>query len=92
MLFRSTQAELVSQADPITEAAPEVDPRPAAIPAPAGRPFVSSTWPLLLDEVFAGPSLDPRAEPDADEVLGPMAHFTHTFLWSCSSRVSPSWC
>ena len=34
VLFRSTQAELVSQADPITEAAPEVDPPPASCRLP----------------------------------------------------------
>jgi diguanylate cyclase (GGDEF)-like protein len=81
VLFRSTQAELVSQADPITEAAPEVDPPPAALPAPAGRPFVSSTWPILLDEVFAGPTWTLTLSESEDEVLGPVTHFSQTFIW-----------
>ncbi len=80
VLFRSTQTELVSQADPITEAAPEVDRPPAAIAAP-GSPFVSSTWPILLDEVFAGPIWTLTLSESEDEVLGPVAHFSRTFIW-----------
>jgi diguanylate cyclase (GGDEF)-like protein len=81
VLFRSTQTELVSQADPITEAAPEVNPPPASIPAPAGRPYVSSAWPILLDEVFAGPTWTLTLSESEDEVLGPVAHFSQTFIW-----------
>jgi diguanylate cyclase (GGDEF)-like protein len=81
VLFRSTQTEMVSQADPITEAAPEVGPSPAVMAAPTGRPFVSSTWPILLDEVFAGPTWTLTLSETEDEVLGPVAHFSQTFSW-----------
>jgi diguanylate cyclase (GGDEF)-like protein len=81
VLFQSTQTELVSQADPITEAAPEVDSVPAAVPASASSPFVSSTWPILLDEVFAGPTWTLTLSESEAEVLGPVVHFSQTFIW-----------
>jgi HAMP domain-containing protein len=81
VLFRSTQTELLSQADPITEAAPEVHPVPAAVQAPPSRPFVSSTWPILLDEVFAAPTWTLTLSESEDEVLGPVVHFSQTFIW-----------
>jgi diguanylate cyclase (GGDEF)-like protein len=81
VLFRSTQTELVTQADPITEAAPEVHSVPAALPASASSPFVSSTWPILLDEVFAAPTWTITLSESEDEVLGPVVHFSQTFIW-----------
>jgi diguanylate cyclase (GGDEF)-like protein len=81
VLFQSTQAELVSRADPINEVAPEVARPPEVIAAPARRPFISSTWPILLDEVFAGPTWTLTLSETEDEVLGPVAHFSRTFIW-----------
>ena len=79
VLFRSTQAEMVSQSDPITEAAPVAD---ALTPVDsAGRPFVSSSWPILLDEVFAAPTWTLVLSETEQEVLGPVARFSRTFLW-----------
>ncbi len=79
-LFRSTQADLVSQADPITEAAP-IDPMPGSAASPA-RAFVSSSWPVLLDEVFAAPTWTLVLSESEDEVLGPLARFTRLFGWA----------
>jgi diguanylate cyclase (GGDEF)-like protein len=82
VLFRSTQTELVSHADPINEAAP----LPPAVPASAasdtvGRPFVSDTCPILLDEIFAAPTWTLVLSEDEGDVLGPMAPFSRMSLW-----------
>jgi diguanylate cyclase (GGDEF)-like protein len=79
VLYRSTQAELVALADPIQEAAPLPD--VPILPDSTAAPFVSSTWPILLDEVFAGPSWSLVLSEDEREVLGPVARFSRVFLW-----------
>ena len=85
VLFRSTQTELVSQADPIIEAAPESTPEStpalAAVSDSAGQAFVSATWPILLDEIFAAPTWTIVLSETEDEVLGPVVRFSHTFVW-----------
>jgi len=79
VLFRSTQADLVSQSDPITEAAPlRKPPAPADSVAP---PFVSSSWPILLDEVSPLPPGRLVLSETEEEVLGPVARFSRTFVW-----------
>ena len=79
VLFRSTQADLVSQSDPITEAAPL--PRSPARTDSVAPPFVSSSWPILLDEVFAAPTWTLVLSETKEEVLGPVTRFSHTFVW-----------
>jgi diguanylate cyclase (GGDEF)-like protein len=79
VLFRSTQADLVTQSDPITEAAPL--PRSPAPPDSVAPPFVSSSWPILLDEVFAAPTWTLVLSETEEEVLGPVARFSRTFIW-----------
>ena len=81
VVFRSTPTELVSRSDPIVEAAPELTPTPTA-PDSAGRPFVSSSLPVLLDEVFAAPTWTLVLSESEDEVLGPLARFTRLFGWA----------
>ena len=79
VLFRSTQEELVSLADPIQEAAPL--PVAAAAPDSAVATFVSSSWPILLDEVFAAPSWTLVLSEGEEEVLGPVVRFSRVFYW-----------
>jgi diguanylate cyclase (GGDEF)-like protein len=58
-------------------------PRPGMEPGDSlasGAPLVTSSWPLVLDEVFAAPTWTLVLSQSRDEVLGPMAPFTHTFL------------
>lgn len=43
-------------------------------------PYVSSSWPLVLDEVFAATNWQLILGQSKVEVLGPMAEFTPTFL------------
>ncbi|HKT60685.1 MAG TPA: EAL domain-containing protein [Gemmatimonadales bacterium] len=82
VLFRSTPEDLVSRSDPIVEAAPELTPS-VKIPADsATRPFVSSSSPVLLDEVFAAPTWTLVLSESEDEVLGPLARFTRLFGWA----------
>ena len=81
VLFRSTQSELVSQSDPIVEAAPEPAPVAHATAGSVVPPYVSSTWPILLDEVFAAPTWTLMLSESEDEVLGPVVHFSRTFVW-----------
>jgi diguanylate cyclase (GGDEF)-like protein len=79
-LFRSTQAELLSQSDPINEAAP----LPVAPPVAADsvtQPFVTSSWPIVVDEVFAAPSWTLVLSESEEEVLGPVFRFSRTFGW-----------
>jgi diguanylate cyclase (GGDEF)-like protein len=78
VLFRSTPAELAARYDPITEAAPLEGAE--APPLPAGQPFVSSSWPILLDEVFAAPVWTLVLSETREEVLGPMVRLSRTFL------------
>ena len=78
VLFRATQAELVSLADPIQDAAPLAD-APIA-PDTAGAAYVSSSWPILLDEVFAGPTWTLVLSEREGEVLGPVVRFSRIFL------------
>jgi diguanylate cyclase (GGDEF)-like protein len=82
VLFRSTQADLVAQADPIVEAAPVVPARPPQVPDSAGRAYVAASSPLLLDEVFSAPTWTLTLSETEDEVLGPLARFTHLFAWA----------
>jgi diguanylate cyclase (GGDEF)-like protein len=82
VLFRSTQYQLVSQADPIQEAAPVPDSLVPTTPsAVSGRPFVTASWPILLDEIFAAPTWTLSLSESEDEVLGPIAQFSRIFLW-----------
>ena len=43
-------------------------------------PYVSSTWPILLDEVFAAPTWNLVLGHPKTEVLGPVVRFAHTLL------------
>src|SRR5690349_3484950 len=45
------------------------------------QPFVSSSWPIVLDEVFAGPEWTLELSEGEAEVLGPVVRFSHTFFW-----------
>ncbi len=81
VLFRSTQAELVSQSDPINEAAPLPASDAAPPVVPLERPFVSDSWPIVLDEVFAAPTWTLVLSESEDEVFGPMVRFSRMFLW-----------
>jgi diguanylate cyclase (GGDEF)-like protein len=80
-LFQSTQADLVSQADPINEAAPMPSSQVPAEPGSAERPYVTSSSPLLLDEVFSAPTWTLTLSESEDEVLGPLARFSRLFAW-----------
>jgi diguanylate cyclase (GGDEF)-like protein len=44
------------------------------------EPYVSSTWPILLDEVFAAPTWSLVLGHSRKEVMGPVADFTDTLL------------
>lgn len=81
VLFRSTQSELVSQSDPIVEAAPVDEPVATVVTDSAGRAFVSATWPILLDEVFAAPTWTLVLSESESEVLGPVVQFSRSFVW-----------
>ena len=80
VLFRATQAELASQSDPINEAAPLPEAPPAAADS-VGQPFVTSSWPIVLDEVFAAPTWTLVLSENQEEVLGPVFRFSRTFVW-----------
>ena len=43
-------------------------------------PYVSSTWPMLLDEVFAAPTWSLVLGQSKKEVLGPVVRFANTLL------------
>ncbi len=61
----------------------ELIPRPGLEPGdslPAGEPLVTSSWPLVLDEVFAAPTWNLVLGQSRNEVLAPMEPFTRTFL------------
>ena len=47
----------------------------------AAQPFVSSSWPIVLDEVFAAPTWTLVLSEGEEEVLGPVVRFSRTFLW-----------
>jgi diguanylate cyclase (GGDEF)-like protein len=80
VLFRSTQAELVALADPIREAAPIAEP-PIPADSAGEPPFVSSSAPIVLDEVFAAPNWQLVLSEAESEVLGPVVQFSRIFLW-----------
>jgi diguanylate cyclase (GGDEF)-like protein len=44
------------------------------------EPYVTSTWPILLDEVFAAPTWNLTLGHSRAEVLGPVVRFTNTLL------------
>jgi diguanylate cyclase (GGDEF)-like protein len=44
------------------------------------EPYVSSSWPILLDEVFAAPTWSLVLGHSQKEVMGPVAGFTDTLL------------
>jgi diguanylate cyclase (GGDEF)-like protein len=44
------------------------------------EPYVSSTWPILLDEVFAAPTWNLVLGHSRTEVMGPVVRFTNTLL------------
>jgi diguanylate cyclase (GGDEF)-like protein len=82
VLFRATQAELVSQVDPINEAAPLSASEAARLSRAADSvapPYVSSAWPIVVDEVFAAPTWTLVLSEDETEVLGPVVRFTRIF-------------
>ncbi|MDQ3137736.1 MAG: EAL domain-containing protein [Gemmatimonadota bacterium] len=80
VVFRSTQAELVSRLDPIHEAAPLPEASPA-LPDSAAQAFVTSSWPLVLDEVFSAPAWILVLSETEEAVLGPVFRFSRTFIW-----------
>jgi diguanylate cyclase (GGDEF)-like protein len=80
VLFQSTQAELLSQSDPINEAAPLPQPPPVPVDSVA-QPFVTSSWPIIVDEVFAAPAWTLVLSESEEEVLGPVFRFSRTFGW-----------
>ncbi|MGH7579316.1 MAG: HAMP domain-containing protein, partial [Gemmatimonadales bacterium] len=43
-------------------------------------PYVSSTWPILLDEVFAAPTWNLVLGHSRKEVMGPVVRFSNTLL------------
>jgi diguanylate cyclase (GGDEF)-like protein len=75
VLFSSTPAAQASLDDLIPR--PGMERRDSL---PADTPLVSSTWPLVLDEVFAAPTWHLVLSLPRAEVLAPMAPFSHTFL------------
>ncbi|HET9041124.1 MAG TPA: HAMP domain-containing protein [Gemmatimonadales bacterium] len=81
VLFRSTQTELVSRSDPISEAAPDSDSAITAVADSIDRPFVSASWPILLDEIFAAQTWTLVLSEGQDEVLGPVVRFSRNFIW-----------
>ena len=85
MLFSSTAgAPFSSDTIPADEAFLASLARPTAdsvAGTPGDRaPYVSSTWPLVLDEVFAATNWQLPLSQSKSEVLGPMGQFTPTFL------------
>ncbi|MBA2457432.1 MAG: diguanylate cyclase, partial [Gemmatimonadales bacterium] len=76
VLFSSTTASQIPTDDLI--------PRPEMVLADSLRgehlPFVTSSWPLVLDEVFAAPTWNLVLSQSREEVLGPMLPFTRTFF------------
>ncbi|MEP7175064.1 MAG: EAL domain-containing protein [Gemmatimonadales bacterium] len=80
VLLYTTQAELVSRSDPINEAAP-LPPASAAPVVSAAPPFVTSAWPIELDEVFAAPTWTLVLSENENEVLGLVFRFSRTFVW-----------
>ncbi len=44
------------------------------------QPYATSTWPILLDEVFSAPTWTLELSHSRKEVMGPVARFTDTFL------------
>ncbi len=80
VVFRSTQAELVLRLDPIHEAAPLPEASPA-LPDSAAQAFVTSSWPLVLDEVFSAPAWTLVLSETEEAVLGPVFRFSRTFIW-----------
>jgi diguanylate cyclase (GGDEF)-like protein len=80
VLFKATQADLVAQSDPITVDAPDPAP-PVAQTDTLSEPFVTSTSPLELDEVFSAPTWTIILSESEQEVLGPLSDFTRLFGW-----------
>jgi diguanylate cyclase (GGDEF)-like protein len=80
VLFKATQSDLVAESDPITVDAPDPAP-PVAAADTVSRPFVSSTSPVELDEVFSAPTWSVTLSESEHEVLGPLADFTRLFAW-----------
>jgi diguanylate cyclase (GGDEF)-like protein len=76
VLFSSTTASQV----PLDDLIPHPEMGEADSLSRDARPFVSSAWPLVLDEVFAAPTWTLVLSQSRDEVLGPMVPFTHTFF------------
>jgi diguanylate cyclase (GGDEF)-like protein len=75
-IFSSTTASQALRDDILGEFHPAVD----STEAVAAPPYVSSSWPLVLDEVFAAPTWNLVLSQSQAEVLGPMVRFTNTFL------------
>jgi diguanylate cyclase (GGDEF)-like protein len=78
VLFRSSTASEASRDELLSIL------RPDTSDAGAGdrgtRAYVSSTWPIVLDEVFAAPTWTLILSQPEDEVIGPMVQFTKPFL------------
>jgi diguanylate cyclase (GGDEF)-like protein len=49
-------------------------------PTPQPEPYVSSEWPILLDEVFSAPTWTLMLGRSQADVLGPVRRFTDTML------------
>lgn len=75
VVFSSTPATQASRDEVLADLHPAADSG-----STAGAPYVSSTWPLVLDEVFAAPTWSLVLSQSEEEVLGPMVRFTNTFF------------
>jgi diguanylate cyclase (GGDEF)-like protein len=53
---------------------------PDSLLAQQAEPYVSSEWPILLDEVFAAPTWTLVLGRSEEDVLGPVQRFTETLL------------
>jgi diguanylate cyclase (GGDEF)-like protein len=76
VLFSSTTASQV----PLDDLIPRPEMGGSAPSSGDPSPFVSTSLPLVLDEVFAAPTWTLVLSQARNEVLGPMVPFTHTFL------------
>jgi diguanylate cyclase (GGDEF)-like protein len=76
IVFTSTPASQASRDEILGDLHPGAD-STAIVAAP---PFVSSSSPLIIDEVFAAPTWSLVLSQSQEEVLGPMVRFTNTFF------------
>ncbi|MGH7526867.1 MAG: EAL domain-containing protein [Gemmatimonadales bacterium] len=78
VLVSATNASQVSQDELLSQATrPQMGSAEAATDE---QPYVTSSWPLVLDEVFVAPTWNLVLSQSEQEVLGPMVEFTEPFL------------